>query len=191
MRCFSCHRFSLSTICKNCKARLFAPTIRKRKVGSLDVISFYRYSTLESLLLHKHKPEGYRIFRELADATLKPFIENFVREDPKPVAVIGIDERVKGGYSHVATMTRRMKTRLSTPLHASLLSRNHVNYAGKTLQYRLDHPRDFQYCGPKGIDVILVDDIITTGITLQEAQSTLKQHNVNVLFALTLADARG
>ena len=191
MRCYSCHRLSLRTICNECRDRLFAPTIRKRKVGSLDVISFYRYSSVESLLLHKHKPEGYRIFRELADATLKPFIENFVREDSKPVAVIGIDETIKGGYSHVAAMTRQMKTRLSTPLHASLLSRNRVNYAGKTLQYRLDHPRDFHYRGPKGIDAILVDDIITTGITLQEAQSTLKRYHVNVLFALTLADARG
>ncbi len=190
MRCFSCHRFSLKTICTDCRERLFAPAITKRKVGSLDVISFYRYSTIESLLLHKHKPEGYRIFRNLAEVTLKPFIENFVREDSKPVAIIGIDETIKGGYSHVAAMTKQMRTKLSTPLHASLLSQNSANYAGKTLQYRLDHPRDFRYRGPRGIDVILVDDIITTGITLQEAQSILKRYDVNVLFALTLADAR-
>jgi len=190
VRCFSCHRFSFKTICTDCRERLFAPTITKRTVGSLEVISFYRYSTIESLLLHKHKPEGYRIFGDLAEVTLKPFIENFVHEDPEPIGIIGIDETIKNGYSHVACMTQYMKTSFSSPLHASLLSRNSVNYAGKTLQYRLDHPRDFRYRGPQGIDVILVDDIITTGITLQEAQSTLKQHNVNVLFALTLADAR-
>lgn len=190
MRCFSCHRFSPKTVCADCRERFFVPKIRKRTVGSLEVISFYSYSTIESLLLHKHKPEGYRIFKDLAEATLKPFIENFVREDPEPVAIIGIDETIKNGYSHVACMTQRMKTPLSTPLHASLLSRNSVNYAGKTLQYRLDHPRDFRYRGPRGVDVVLVDDIITTGITLQEAQSTLKRYDVNILFALTLADAR-
>jgi len=190
MRCFSCHRFSLRTICRECQEKLFAPTIRKRKVGSLEVISFYRYSVIEPLLLHKHKPEGYRIFRDLARVTLKPFIENFILADPEPIAIIGIDESTKSGYSHVATMTREMRTRLSIPQHASLLSQNRVNYAGKTLQYRLDHPRDFHYSGPEGVDAILVDDIITTGITLQEAQNTLIRHNVNVLFALTLADAR-
>lgn len=190
MRCFSCHSFSFKTVCAKCRKRLIVPKIRKRTVGSLDVYSFYTYSTIESLLLHKHKPEGYRIFRDLAEATLKPFIENFVREDPEPVAIIGIDETIKSGYSHVACMTQRMKTHLSTPIHASLLSQNSVKYAGKTLQYRLDHPRDFRYRGPRGIDVVLVDDIITTGITLQEAQGVLKQHDVNVLFALTLADAR-
>ncbi len=191
MRCYSCHHLSFKTLCSECQEKLFVPTIRKRKAGSLEVISFYRYSVLEPLLLHKHQPEGYRIFKDLAKVTMKPFIENFVREDSKPVAIIGIDETVRGGYSHVAAMTRQMRNKLSAPLHASLLSQNSVNYAGKTLQYRLDHPRDFRYQGPEGIDAILVDDIITTGITLQEAQSTLIRHNVNVLFALTLADARG
>jgi len=191
MRCYSCHRLSLKPLCSDCRKRLFVPTIRKRRAGSLEVISFYRYSLLESLLLHKHKPEGYRIFKDLARMTLKPFVENFLREDPRPVAIIGIDEKVKGGYAHVAVMTREMRSALSTPLHASLLSRNSVNYAGKTLQYRLDHPREFLYRGPEGIDAILVDDIITTGITLQEAQGILAEHHVNVLFALTLADARG
>ena len=190
MRCFSCHRFSLRTICNDCRERLFVPTIRKRKVGTLEVISFYRYSTIESLLLHKHKAEGYRIFRDLSAWTMKPFMQNFIGSDPEPVGIIGVDESIRSGYSHVACMTRQMKTALSRPLHASLLSRNPVNYAGKTLQYRLNHPRDFRYRGPEGIDAILVDDIVTTGITLQEAQQTLKRHNVNVLFALTLADAK-
>jgi competence protein ComFC len=63
-----------------------------------------------------------------------------------------------------------------------------VNYSGKSLQFRLEHPRDFVYKGKSNIDVILVDDIITTGITLQEAQKVLMTHGVNVLFALTLAD---
>ena len=63
-----------------------------------------------------------------------------------------------------------------------------MNYSGKPLQYRLEHPRDFVYSGKKDVNVILVDDIVTTGITLQEAQKVLMAHHVNVLFALTLAD---
>jgi len=79
---------------------------------------------------------------------------------------------------------------MSIPQHASLMAQNRVHYAGKPLQYRLDNPRDFRYTGRSGVDVILVDDIITTGITLQEAQQVLLSHDVNVLFALTLADAK-
>ncbi len=121
---------------------------------------------------------------------MRPFILNFTLEDDSPLAIIGIDETVKNGYSHVACLTHSMKTAVSTPFHASLLSQNSVRYAGKTLQYRLDHPRNFRYSGTEGVDAILIDDIITTGITLQEAQITLQEHDVNVLFALTLADAR-
>jgi len=190
MRCFSCHRLSFRTICRTCRERLFAPTIRRRQVGTLEVVSFYGYSTIESLLLRKHKPEGYRIFGDLAEITVKPFIRNYTAEEASPLVVIGIDETVQSGYSHVACLTHRMKAAFSTPLHASLLSQNSVKYAGKTLQYRLDNPRDFVYSGQEGVDAILVDDIITTGLTLQQAQLTLEAHDVNVLFALTLADAR-
>ena len=42
----------------------------------------------------------------------------------------------------------------------------------------------------ENIDVILIDDIVTTGSTLEEAHDALKKHDVNVLFALVLADAK-
>ncbi len=188
MRCFSCSKLSLKIICKTCEEQLFVPTVSTRKVGTLDVISFFKYSTLESLLLTKHKPEGYRIYKALAKMTMKPFIEEFVESDDRDVYIVGIDEHVKSGYAHVALLARAMKTKYSIPQHSSLMAGNRVNYSGKTLQYRLEHPRDFVYTGKSDIDVILIDDIITTGITLQEAQKVLMAHGVNVLFALTLAD---
>ena len=188
MRCFSCSKLSLKIICKTCKNQLFVPTIGTRKVGTLDVISFFKYSTLESLLHTKHKPEGYRIYKALAKMTMKPFIEEFLESDDRPVYIVGIDEHVKSGYAHVALLTRAVKTKHSIPQYSALMAGNRVNYSGKTLQYRLEHPRDFVYTGKSDIDVILIDDIITTGITLQEAQKVLMEHDVNVLFALTLAD---
>ena len=120
--------------------------------------------------------------------TMKPFIEEFVESDDRDVYIVGIDEYVKSGYSHVALLTRAMKTRNSIPQYSSLMAQNRVNYSGKDFQFRLDNPRDFLYKGKSNIDVILVDDIINTGITLQEAQKVLMSHGVNVLFALTLAD---
>ncbi len=188
MRCFSCSKLSFKIICKQCLEQLFIPTISTRKVGTLDVISFFKYSSLETLLHSKHKPEGYRIYKALANMTMKPFIEEFVESDNRDVYIVGIDEYVKSGYSHVALLTRAMKTKTSITQHSSLMAQNRVNYSGKNLQFRLENPRDFLYKGKSNIDVILVDDIITTGITLQEAQKVLMSHGVNVLFALTLAD---
>jgi competence protein ComFC len=188
VRCFSCSKLSLKIICKTCVERLFVPTISTRKVGTLDVISFFKYSNLETLLHSKHKPEGYRIYKALANMTMKPFIKEFVESDDRDVYIVGIDEYVKSGYAHVALLTRAMKTKYSIPQHNALMAQNRVNYSGKSLQFRLENPRDFVYKGKSNIDVILVDDIITTGITLQEAQKVLMSHGVNVLFALTLAD---
>ena len=188
MRCYSCSKLSFKIICKTCKEQLFVPTVSTRKVGTLDVISFFKYATLESLLHTKHKPEGYRIYKALANMTVMPFIEEFVESDDRDVYIVGIDEFVKSGYAHVALLTRAMRRKSSIPQHSALMAQNRVNYSGKSLQFRLEHPRDFVYTGKSNIDVILVDDIITTGITLQEAQKVLMTHGVNVLFALTLAD---
>lgn len=188
MRCYSCAKLSFRIICETCKKNLFPATIGTRTVGTLDVIYFYKYAHLESLLLTKHKPEGYRIYKALSHMTLKPFMEEFLEADDRIVYIVGVDEYVKSGYAHVGVLTHQMKSNMCIPQHASLMAQNRVNYAGKNLQFRLSHPRDFVYTGKKDVDVILVDDIITTGITLQEAQKVLMQSGVNVLFALVLAD---
>jgi len=157
-------------------------------VGTLDVIYFYKYAHIESLLLSKHTPQGYRIYKALAKMTFKPFMKEFIEADDRKVYIVGVDEYSNGSYAHVALLTRAMKSAYSIPLYASLMAKNRVKYAGKNLQFRLDHPRDFIYTGKTNIDVILVDDIVTTGVTLQEAQKVLLSAGVNVLFALTLAD---
>jgi len=188
LRCYSCSKISIAILCEVCVNRLFRTNIGTRTIGTLDVISFYKYSVLETLLLTKHKPEGYRIYKALAKMTMKPFMEEFIESDDRVVYIVGVDEVVKSGYAHVALLTRTMKTKTSIPLHSVLMAQNRVNYSGKDLQFRLANPRNFKYTGKKNIDAILVDDIITTGITLQEAQKVLMQNGVNVLFALTLAD---
>ncbi|KIM03946.1 MAG: phosphoribosyltransferase [Sulfurovum sp. AS07-7] len=190
MRCLSCQKISFRTFCKECQKSLLKPNITKRVVGTLDVYSFYKYSTIETILLTKHTNLGYRVFSSIADITFKPFINEFVSNDSRKIYIVGIDEKVKNGYSHVALLTNSMKSKSSKVLHASLISSNNTTYSGKTLQFRLENPRNFVYRGKKDIDVILIDDIITTGTTLQEAQKVLQESGVNVLFALTLADAK-
>jgi len=187
MRCFSCARLSIEILCEACCHTLFVPSIHKRKIGTLDVISFFPYTTLESLLHTKHKPEGYRIYKKLGTLFFKPFIQTFVEESKNKIYTIGIDEHVEDGYSHVAQLTHAMR-HYAKPLHATLISKSKVKYSGKNMQYRREHPRKFHYTGKSHIDAILVDDIVTTGITLQEAQKVLEGHHVNVLFALTLAE---
>jgi competence protein ComFC len=190
MRCLSCQKLSFRAFCKECQNSLLKPNITKRVIGTLDVYSFYKYSTIETILLTKHTNLGYRVFSAISKITFKSFINEFVSNDKRKIYIVGIDEKVKNGYSHVAILTNSMKTKYSKVLQASLLSSNSIKYSGKTLQFRLENPRNFIYNGKKNIDVILIDDIITTGTTLQEAKNVLEKSGVNVLFALTLADAQ-
>ncbi|MEA2028562.1 MAG: ComF family protein [Campylobacterota bacterium] len=190
MRCISCHRLSWKSICSTCSTTILKPSISKRMVGSLEVYSFYHYQNISKYIASKYTMHGYLIYRALANITTKPFMQEFSQSLSKPLYIIGIDEKIRYGYSHVAILTHVMQTPLSIPLHHKLVAQNQVNYAGKSLDYRLNNPRDFKYSGKGDIEAILVDDTITTGITLQEAYITLQQYNVKILFALTLSDAK-
>jgi competence protein ComFC len=120
--------------------------------------------------------------------TFRPFIKSFISQDSREVYIIGVDESVESGYSHVSLLTHEMRDKRVKVLHHKLIAQNRVKYAGKSLEFRLTNPREFIYRGKKNIDVILVDDIITTGTTLNEAKRVLEKNSLNVLFALTLAD---
>jgi len=96
---------------------------------------------------------------------------------------------VRHGYSHSAILAKATKPFL-TPLYGSLRAQNHESYSGKSRAYRQANKRNFIFTCKDEIDAILIDDIVTTGSTLEEAHATLKKHNINVLFALVLADAK-
>jgi competence protein ComFC len=186
----SCHKLSWQTFCNKCQDKFLKPSISKRKIGSLDIYSFFKYQNIEDLLLTKHTTQGYIVYRALAKQTFRPFIKKFIEEDSATVYIIGIDENIKSGYSHVSLLSQQLECKNSKVLYSKLMATNQVNYSGKNLQFRLENPRNFHYSGVEDIEAILVDDIITTGTTLKEAVKILEKHRVKVLFALTLADAK-
>ncbi|WP_292663743.1 ComF family protein [Nitratifractor sp.] len=190
MRCLSCQKFSTRVICRRCHERLFQPSVSTRKAGSLDVISLFGYRSVSSFILSKHYPAGYRIYRYFAREHFAPFLQAFSEGLEQEAYLIGIDGKPAGGYAHTAVLSRYAAVPGLRALPASLIARHRVDYAGKSLQFRLENPRDFEYRGPRGIQAILIDDLVTTGSTLAEAHRLLQRSGVEVLFALVLADAR-
>ena len=188
MKCLLCSSWSLSHICKACKAENLEPSFYKRKIRSnINVYSFYKYREIEKLLHTKHTDLGFYIYSILAKIAFTRFSENFSFEES--VASLGIDEHVKHGYSHTAILNRALKSSHIHPHFNRLIATSRETYSGKSFQYRLLHPRRFEVKPFQEKYVILVDDIVTTGMTLTQAVEALEREGKEVLFCLTLADA--
>jgi competence protein ComFC len=184
-----CERLSLNHICKTCQNELLSPSFFKRKIlGKIPVYSFYKYQDIESLLLTKHTDLGHYIYTILAKNSFLPFAKNFKYDSD--ITSLSIDDHVHNGYSHTAILNKALKSRWIKPHYAKIRARNRLSYSGKDYQFRLLNPRDFKVAEFNGDDVILVDDVITTGLTLTQAVQALNKKGKNVVFCLTLADAR-
>jgi competence protein ComFC len=184
-----CEKFSLTHICSTCRKNFLLPTLHKRKIlGSIPVYSFYPYDAIESLLLTKHTDLGYYIYTILAKNSLAKFAREWSYENR--VASIGVDDNSKSGYSHTAVLNRALKSSRISPYYGRLRATQHFKYAGKSVEERLLHPRNFNTLPFKEDEVILVDDIVTTGSTLTEAVETLGMQGKKVILCLTLTDAQ-
>ncbi|MRJ02817.1 MAG: ComF family protein [Epsilonproteobacteria bacterium] len=187
MRCLVCEGFSWQIICRRCQKEFLTPTLLKRELEEgFWVYSFYSYGEIAPLLHTKHSFIGAEVYRIMASRSFRLFGREFSLES----YAIPIDDRIgREGYSHTAILAHALGQEGGIkPLYNRLIPRNRVHYSGKSREYRLSHPRNFIYRGPKG-SIILVDDIVTTGTTLREASKVCREGGGEPLFALTLADA--
>ena len=188
MRCLICEKIHFSHVCKACKKSYFTarPEIRTLE-NNLQVLSFFSYDEIDFLLKTKHKYIGSHLYKILANHSMLALSEAF-KFDMK-LDIIPIDDKVKGSYSHTAILANALKSKKLTPLYQSLHSQSDVSYSGQNLAFRKSHPRDFKLLKVPKNQVILVDDIITSGTTLLEASNFLEAQNIQIFMAVTLADA--
>ena len=194
MRCFSCNKLSLEPICDECRQDTLSVEITREKIGNLEVISFFDYYLAVEFIKSKYANSGYRMYKYFAKRYFNPFLQNYINNleflDSK-IYLIGVNNNINRGYSNISVLMHYGAKGIKEvrPLYNVLKAKNKVQYAGKSLEFRLKNPRKFRYTGPKNIDAILIDDTTTTGVTLEEAYRVLKDNNVNVHFAMTVAIA--
>jgi len=186
--CILCERLSFRLICKECQFNHLSSDLSTKMINQIPIYSFYKYDDISDLILLKYKLIGQRVFKILAQNSLQKFSQSFEYKDK--IYSIPIDDNIDKGYSHSSILSQSLKSKSIKPLHNKLISKSKVKYSNKSLEYRLKNPRDFNYKGKSNIDVILVDDIVVTGLSIKEAIDTLSLFDVNVLFVLCLCDNR-
>jgi len=188
MRCILCRNLSFTIVCKRCQRLFLQPNLSKRVVeDGLKVYSFYKYEDIATLLKTKHTHIGAAVYTILAQNALKAFAKEF--SFMSAIDVVPIDDIPKSGYAHTAILARNLRTKYLLPYYGAMRAQNDVHYSAKSLQYRRDNPRDFMKYQKRNENVILVDDIVTTGTTINEAKNIILKSGAKPLFALTLADA--
>jgi len=142
---------------------------------------------VKELINSKYEFYGDKVFQIIAKLSFAKFSKNF--EYSNPVFSIPIDDHTRHEFSHTAILNKELKTKNITPLYNILKAQNIVKYAGKDLSFRKNNKRDFFCKDLKNKQVILVDDIVTTGTTMLEAKEILEKNNCEVLFGLCISDA--
>ena len=189
MRCLACENLSWQIICKTCQANLLEPHFRKRELSKdFFVYSFFGYEDIKTLLNSKYEFYGDKIFNILGKLAFQKFASNF--EFTQNVTAIPIDDHTRHEFSQSAILAKHLKSEFIEPKYATLKATNIIKFAGKDLEFRQKNKRDFKYSGAKNLQVILVDDLVTSGLTILEAKETLEKNGCEILFALTLSDAK-
>ncbi|MEA2049357.1 MAG: ComF family protein [Campylobacterota bacterium] len=189
MRCISCENLSINIICKTCQNNFLLPIFHTRELKKdFFVYSFYNYEEIQNFLNTKYQFYGDRVFNILAKLSFNKFAQNFLFD--QKIYAIPIDDHTRHEFSQTAILAKHLKSHNITPIYNTLKATNIIKYAGKDLEFRKKNRRDFIYTGEKNLQVILVDDLVTTGLTILEAKDILEKNGCTVLFALTLSDAK-
>lgn len=180
--------------CYRCRARTLQYDVCRvcRKQTSLRrVVATVVYDELPKALLQRAKYERARRGLVEIAALMRPqlaYLGDDVLLVPVPTATTRVRER---GYDQAVLLAREL-SRLSGLRHVSLLSRlGQAHQVGSSRAERLRHldgafrirrPQDVE-----GAHIVLIDDVCTTGATLEAAARTLRKAGAKQVDALVFA----
>ena len=183
-RCIGCRALGLS-LCSRCR-RYWNPHIYRRTISGLTIYSAIEYSPIAQKVVLGAKESGYRICDDLIVEALKHSLKYFSREIGNatlvPIPSKQSAQR-KRGRDFIAAMTSRVETANQSALRVSKRVRDQsqlsVDQRARNVQGA------FEVISVPIGDVILIDDIVTSGATLLEARRAFARRGVRVKGAIT------
>lgn len=195
--CESClgHLLRVPSRCYLCRTttRNYRVCVRCRKISPLAaVVVFGVHEGPAKELVHKAKYERAKTgLYEMSGlmAALVPYsLERDMVIVPVPTASSRVRER---GYDQAVVLAKDISKTVSLQYFPVLVRLNQAHQVGSTRADRKRHVKNgFRVVKPdivKGRNILLIDDVCTTGATLEEAARTVKRAGAANVYGLTFS----
>jgi ComF family protein len=185
-RCYGCNRLGLS-ICTECR-REWIPHYYKTHVPNVIVHSALLYTPTASKILLAAKENSIQGAEDLLISAITHVLRRANFKSPYfqlvPIPSSKSTQR-RRGRSFMVEMTKRISQEIDLPINDCLqLTRRVADQSGLTRDQRKSNLEGAFSLKPGAIirgDLILIDDVVTTGATLSEAARALNSQGFHAL----------
>ena len=161
-------------------------------------VSLYEYSSVhDSVFAFKNmgRPEYAEFYGQEILHWLGPVIRNMSADALIPIPLHASKER-KRGYNQATLLAKEISKGCNIPVREDVLKRTRKTGAQKKMDHatRQNNMKKAFHMVQNDVKlktVILVDDVFTTGKTLEEAAAELKRGGVNKVYFVALAIGKG
>lgn len=179
-RCYMCNKLTKqNAVCLSCKSRL-------RRVWWAGVYDSHLKEIITKMKLGRKRVIARQAGQYMAD--ILPFLGESTLVVPVPTAQKRVRRR---GFDHAVLMAQHLADTKSLPYLNMLRRTNSSDQIGKRRSERIAQMKNsFQLkdsANIKGKSVLLVDDVLTTGATLESAASVLRENGAKHVDAVVIA----
>lgn len=176
MVCLVCHRLDRASLCQQCRLTLH-PAPERLLPGGVRLVAAFEHTGAARELIHHLKYRGITSYADLVAEMLAP------RLPPLPLVPVprALTRRLRYGIDPAGWLARRLSLRTGGPVVHVLEAPWH-----RTRRAGGDHGpavAAFRSAGALPDQLILVDDVVTTGETMAAAISSLGLERVRAAVA--------
>lgn len=184
-RCYRCHAttrdFAVCTKCHKTSSLAHVQAVTSYQGDAKELLHHAKYERAQSGLheMSEQMHEAYALYAEPGVVLV-----------PLSTATSRVRQR---GYDHAVILARDVSRLLGVPMSQLLRRTTQAHQVGSSRAARFKHMdgafRVTQPARMKDAHIVLIDDVTTTGATLESAAKVCKQHGAKQVDALVYAQA--